>query len=160
MTTTTTMPVLSTGWNLCRCQCCVWTLLMMSSLRLMVSPSRVRQNKTSCTILFCFLSRSIHYSLRNLCMWMLCVKYVNALCPLQPFQWRQWSRIPTWPYSLPVMAAILASWRACGLDRALTWTGSSSSLPRRSSSKEADSKTSPDKRTTNSVPLVWLPLAF
>lgn len=112
MMTTTMMPVLSTGWNLCRCQCCVWMLPMMSFPRLM------------------------------------------------PFQWRLWSRIPTWPCSLPVTVAILVFWRACGLDRAPTWTESSSSLLRRLSNRAADSMTSPDKRTPQSVPLVLLPYFF
>lgn len=70
--------------------------------------------------------------------------YFLCCCPLKLFQWRLWSRIPTWPFSSPVTGATLASWRACGLARAPTWIGSLSSLPRRSLNKGADSRTSPD----------------
>lgn len=66
---------------------------------------------------------------------------------LKPFQWRQWSRTPTWPCSSPVTAAILVSWRVCGRAIALIWTESSSSLQRRSLKRETNSKTSCDERT-------------
>lgn len=73
-------------------------------------------------------------------VWLVCVvcgdpyEHVAALltawCGSQPFQWRRWSRTPTLPSSSPVVAAILAFWKASGPDRALTWTVFSSSLPR------------------------------
>lgn len=76
---------------------------------------------------------------------------VNSVFCLQPFQWRQWNRTLTWLCSLPITAAILVSWRACGHVRALIWTESSSSLQRRSLSKATDSKTSPDKKNLTDV---------
>lgn len=80
-----------------------------------------------------------------------------GLIPLQLFQWRQWSRIPTWHSSSPVTEAILVSLRVCGPDRAPTWTESSGSLPKRSLNKAADSKTSHDKRLLQRILLVSLP---
>lgn len=162
MMTTTMMPVLSTGWNLCRCQCCVWTLLMTSSPRLMVSPS----DQIFCAIwlhhsdFLRIIMKGENWFYKAGLLALLTWHHekwesspqrrhqnLNPFFALQPFQWRQWSRIQTWPCSSPVMAAILVSSRACGLDRALTWIESSSSLLRRSLNKAADSKTSPDKRT-------------
>lgn len=162
MMTTTTMPVRSTSWNLCRCQCCVWMLLMMSFPRLTVSPSSLGfQNycgmKAQNMAKQIFCGRLIETVNMVAWKWGSSAKGtqdLNPLFPLQPFQWRQWSRIPTWPCSSPVTVATLVSSRACGLDRARTWTESSSSLLRQSLNKAADSKTSPDKRTQQRILLV------
>lgn len=72
--------------------------------------------------------------------------------PPQPSQWRRWSRIPTWRCSSRVTAATSASWRGCGRGRAPTWTECSSSSPRPSLNRAADSKTSPDKRREQRKP--------
>lgn len=81
---------------------------------------------------------------------------IDSYFCLQPFRWRQWSRILTWPCLLPVTVATLVSWRACGRDRALTWTESSSSTQRQSLNKAVDSMTSLYNRTSQSVPLLFI----
>lgn len=142
MMITTTTPVQYTGWSLYRCQCCVWTLQMTSFLLFMVSS----------------FTRRIAPCLRFIVGWMHQTHGITfPMVPLQLFQWRQWSRIPTWHSSSHVTEAILVSSRVCGLDRAPTWTESSGSLPKRSLNKAADSKTSHDKRLLQRILLVSLP---